>query len=93
MAPKIDDHGVMIVDRINPPSIFVFRLLRCLQFTSHSRNPQNHRRLNGTTTSFQTTKALLLLHAPLGVLIGRIMEAVNTIRILLSRLAIQNSGS
>ena len=69
MAPMIDDHGVMIVDRINPPSIFVFRLLRCLQFTSHSRNPYNHRRLNGTTTSFQTTKALLLLHTPLGVLI------------------------
>ena len=80
MASKIDDHGVMIVDRINPPSIFVFHLLRCLQFTSHSRNPYNHRRLNVTTTSFQTTKALLLLHTPLGVLI---LQKITELDILL----------
>ena len=51
--------------------------------------------LNSSTTAIHShaALALLLLHAPLGVLIGRIMEAVNTIRILLSRLAIQNSGS
>ena len=45
------------------------RLLRSLPCTSHSCNPRLHLQLNDTTAPFGTTKALLLLHTPLGVLI------------------------
>ena len=56
------------------------RLLRSLPCTSHSCNPRVRLQLNNITAPFGTTKALLLLHTPLGVLI---LQKITELDILL----------
>ena len=55
------------------------RLLRSLPCTSHSCNPRLHLQLNNITAPFGTTKALLLLHTPLGVLVYMYLHTDNNI--------------